>query len=150
MEMTPRRLRLFMAGIDKPSGIDGCWLWTRGSKTGGYGAFGGLQSAHCVAYEWMVGPVPAGFDLDHLCRNKRCVNPHHLEPVTKGENVRRGKELGPWQIIKRFCINGHPLIGANARFWSTGTKSKRADRCAACYRNHEAKRRNTARNAHAA
>lgn len=75
---------------------DSCWLWT-GSKTRvGYGQMrvGGAGSrktgVHRVAYELLVGRIPKGLDLDHLCRNTLCVNPDHLEPVTRKENLARG------------------------------------------------------------
>lgn len=74
----------------------GCWVFLGATQTRGYGsvAIGGGRSglAHRVAYEALVGPIPAGLTLDHLCEVKRCVNPTHLEPVTRAENVRRHAE----------------------------------------------------------
>ena len=70
-----------------------CWEWTGGRSSAGYGyitAGGRKQPVHRVVYELLVGPIPEGLALDHLCRNVRCVNPDHLEPVTWRENVRRG------------------------------------------------------------
>lgn len=71
-----------------------CWEWS-GSviKSTGYGqvwADGTNHLAHRVVYELLIGPIPEGLQLDHLCRNRRCVNPEHLEPVTGKENIRRG------------------------------------------------------------
>lgn len=70
-----------------------CWVWLRARIAAGYGAVwadGKVRRAHIVYYERHVGPVPAGLELDHLCRVRACVNPNHLEPVTGRENTRRG------------------------------------------------------------
>lgn len=81
---------------EKVNKTDSCWLWTGGVGRG-YGIFyrgadrgGSFTVAHRYAYEALVGPIPAGLTLDHLCRVRGCVNPAHLEPVTQAENVRRG------------------------------------------------------------
>jgi hypothetical protein len=82
---------LFWSRVDK-DGPNGCWLWTGVHIGAGYGQAslnGVRQVAHRVAYELTVGPVPEGLQLDHLCRNRGCVNPDHLEPVTASENKRR-------------------------------------------------------------
>lgn len=68
-----------------------CWEWT-GAKTLGYGRFnieGRAYFAHRLAYEYLIGSIPPKLHLDHLCRNKACVNPHHLEPVSHAENMHR-------------------------------------------------------------
>lgn len=73
---------------------DGCWIWTGHVGKRGYGTVMGERRkpllAHRVMYEKYVGPIPDGLQLDHLCRNRKCVNPKHLEPVTTQENTRRG------------------------------------------------------------
>lgn len=69
----------------------GCWIWT-GATSVGYGRIrvdGRLDMAHRVSYQLFVGQIPEGLDLDHLCMNRRCCNPSHLEPVTRAENMRR-------------------------------------------------------------
>lgn len=74
---------------------DGCWLWLGGKGGAGYGAITRgrfKQPAHRVFFELLVGPIPDGLQLDHLCCVRACVNPDHLEPVTQGENIRRGYE----------------------------------------------------------
>jgi len=85
---------LFWSRVNK-SGPNGCWLWDGAHVGSGYGqaSFGGVrQVAHRVAYELTVGPVPESLQLNHLCRNRGCVNPAHLEPVTASENKRRAWE----------------------------------------------------------
>ena len=72
---------------------NGCWLWPSSPQTNGYGVINvdrKVQKAHRVAYRLFVGPIPDGLDLDHLCRRRNCVNPLHLEVVTRSENIRRG------------------------------------------------------------
>lgn len=90
----PLAVRLERHFIPEPN--SGCWLWV-GSVTGpGYGQIsnpdrrGKPLLAHRVSYELHVGPIPEGFDLDHLCRVRCCINPRHLDPVTRRENLRRG------------------------------------------------------------
>jgi hypothetical protein len=87
-----------------------CWSWLAYKNKDGYGRFimkGKVKFAHRVAYESMHGNVPAGMELDHLCKNRACVNPSHMEPVTHIENVKRGNA----NYKKHFthCVNGHPL-----------------------------------------
>ena len=90
---------------------DRCWPWLAG-KTRGYGRFYirrvGKQ-AHRIAYELLVGPIPDGLDLDHLCRKHSCVNPRHLEPVTRRENLLRGIGFPAMNAKKLCCPKGHPL-----------------------------------------
>lgn len=100
---------------------DGCWEWTASRDGYGYGqvydhASGRMMKAHRAAYEALVGPIPAGLDLDHLCRNRGCVRPDHLEPVTRGENVRRGR-AGENMRSKTHCPQGHPYDEANTRLY---------------------------------
>lgn len=90
-----------------------CWTWTRAVQSRGYGSVGyrgKTWSTHKLAYELLVGPIPDGLQIDHLCRNKRCCNPGHLEPVTGKVNVGRTVEA-----TKTHCVHGHPLAGANLR-----------------------------------
>lgn len=105
--------------------VGDCWEWTGTVSRNGYGAFMFLDPtagkvvnklAHRLVYEQLTGPIPAGLDLDHLCRNRRCVNPDHLEPVTRRENLRRGfggQLAGRRQRALTHCANGHPFNDVN-------------------------------------
>ena len=66
-----------------------CWDWTGTIGSGGYAGFVGNMMAHRWSYQFFNGPIPAGLDVDHICRNRKCVNPDHLEPVTRSENMLR-------------------------------------------------------------
>lgn len=84
--------------------VTGCWIWQKGKDGRGYGAaWTGERviKAHRMMWERHRGPIPAGLDIDHLCRVKACVNPDHLEPVTRAENCRRGAraKLKPEQLV---------------------------------------------------
>src|SRR6185295_6552302 len=70
----------------------GCWIWKSALDTGGYGQFYDVKTinSHRWTYQHFIGPIPPGLDLDHLCRNRACCNPMHLEPVTRSENILRG------------------------------------------------------------
>lgn len=98
-------LERFLAHIEHAD--SGCWVWTGSISTTGYGRYKNYQ-AHRVTYELWVGPIPEGLQIDHLCRNTRCVNPEHLEPVTPAVNVQRG-----WDANRRtHCKRGHDLDDA--------------------------------------
>jgi hypothetical protein len=94
----------------------GCWVWQRSVTRGGYGRLresGRMQYAHRLYYDRLRGPVPASLQLDHLCRNPRCVNPDHLEPVTCQENVLRGNTIAAHRKAQSHCIRGHAFTQAN-------------------------------------
>ena len=94
----------------------GCWVWTGSCLKNGYGQFnvgGHHLVVHRWAYERFVGPIPEGLTLDHLCRNRACVNLDHLEPVTRGENVLRGTGFAARNARKTHCPQGHEYTPAN-------------------------------------
>lgn len=75
----------------------------------------------------MVGPIPAGLVLDHLCRVRRCCNPAHLEPVTQRENLMRGASFVEENALKTACPKGHPLTGRNVVYWRGHRKCRECD-----------------------
>lgn len=114
-----------------------CWLWTATIDAAGYGRFGvgsmydGSRRqayAHRWAYEYMVGEIPEGLHIDHLCRVRHCVRPDHLEPVTCRENLLRGDTFVRVNAAKTHCLNGHPFDEKNT-YWNA-TRSERI--CRAC------------------
>lgn len=95
---------------------NGCWNWTGYKSPKGYALTrfdGTTKKAHRVIYELLKGPIPEGLQPDHLCRNRGCVNPDHIEPVTHRTNVLRGIGLTAQNAKKTHCQNGHPLSGEN-------------------------------------
>lgn len=102
---------------DKVDKTDTCWLWTGYTTPDGYGVMAGeregdrnrTSGVHRVSYELLVGPIPAGLEIDHLCQVRNCVNPDHLEPVTRDENARRAG------VRQTHCISGHEFTEQNTR-----------------------------------
>jgi hypothetical protein len=125
-QTTPPEQR-FWAKVTKGAG---CWTWSAGEISTGYGAFHPAKNetvlAHRYAYELAIGPIPPGLVVDHTChgrdktcrggptcRHRRCVNPAHLEAVTNEENLRRGAGYALLNGMRTSCINGHPYTLEN-------------------------------------
>lgn len=126
-----------------------CWEWT-GYRRGGYGRAkvnGVVVTVHRAAYEALVGPVPPGLVLDHLCRNKACYNPAHLEPVTNTENLRRGN-LPQLETMRgtshdvTSCPAGHPYTKDNLASWAARRGWRQ---CLVCHALREKARRTALR-----
>ena len=118
------RAARFWAKVNK---TDGCWLWTATIDRGGYGRFR-LFRAHRIAYALTHGSVPDGLTIDHLCRNRACVNPAHLEPVTKAVNTMRGKSDAALNATKTHCVRGHAFSVENTYVNAQGHRTCRACR----------------------
>lgn len=133
--------RFWNKAIPEPN--SGCWLWTGASHPSGYGQIvwkGRVRVAHAVAFESIVGDTPRGLVLDHLCCTKSCVNPAHLEPVTFGENIRRGTSCTATNARKTNCPAGHEYSEENI---AIANRSSR--RCVECVRIRSRRRRAAAK-----
>lgn len=121
--MTPDLLPTRMAAKVRIT-ESGCWEWTAHLSDNGYGAVhwdGRHTRAHRVAYELLVAPIPPGLSIDHLCRNRLCCNPEHLEAVSLVENIRRAR------VLVTHCKWGHPFSENNTRIESGSRKCRTCD-----------------------
>lgn len=129
---------------DKIDAAGLCWEWTA-ANSGGYGYVWDseekrMRPATRVVWELLVGEIPDGYEMDHLCRNPPCVNPDHLEPVTHAENQRRGAHNNWWTLHhSNYCPNGHEYTDRNTYIDPKGTRN-----CRTCRK--EAKKRARIRN----
>lgn len=130
-----RALLTTFAGLDRTE----CWVWPGTIGNHGYGVVCG-QLVHRMVFELLVGPIPEGLQLDHLCRNRPCANPHHLEAVTRRENILRGECFSAVNAKKTHCANGHEYNAINT-YQSKNNQRK----CKICHREYEAARRQRAR-----
>lgn len=115
----------------------GCWQWTGPTTHNGYARVsvdGRNAMVHRVTYEHHVGPIPDGLDLDHLCRNRTCCNPDHLEPVTRRENLLRGDTVNARHATATHCKHGHAFTIENTMIVTRPDGSIRQRRCRACRR----------------
>lgn len=116
----------------------GCWEW-QGKLRNGYGLIGEKGpakskrkqvKAHRYSYEFFRSTIPEGLTIDHLCRNRKCVNPFHLQPVTRGENVLRGDTISARNKANTHCPHGHEYSQENTYIDPTGGR-----RCRICKKN---------------
>ena len=127
----------FWAKVQK---TESCWLWTASLNTSGYGLFRNRQKlrptevSHRLSYLALVGSIPDDLTLDHLCRNRRCVNPDHLEPVTLEENLKRGVSPSALNARRGNCVNGHEFSPENTRYDQYKTRKNPRRACRTCNR----------------
>ncbi len=145
----PSVFRRWVAKVDKDGptpyerpDLDSCWQWTASLACEGYGrlSVGGRRFfAHRLAYEHFVSAIPKGLQVDHLCRNRGCVNPQHLEVVTRIENVMRGESPLARNARKTHCKHGHEFTVENTYIDAKGRA------CRTCHRTIETQRREARR-----
>lgn len=127
-----------MVNSTKFDGPNGCWEWQSTINETGYGIYGhhefGNLLAHRLALHVAGRPVPADMTVDHLCRNRRCVNPDHLEIVTREVNALRGGGYMAVNARKTHCVHGHPFDAQNTGYTKSRTRVGVARYCRTCSR----------------
>lgn len=129
----------FFSKVARPDNDDraACWEWTAFVMKNGYGKFGmGRGKSPVLAHRWSCeffkGEIPAGLVIDHLCRNRRCVNPDHLEAVTTRTNLLRGDTFTRRFSEQTHCANGHEYTPGNTEYPNVNNRDWR--RCITCAR----------------
>jgi len=138
IHMNNSNLQTIIRFLTKIRHTGNCWEWNGAKNEYGYGFFslpnnlngkhGKLIRAHRFAYELFKGEIPKGLQLDHLCRNRLCVNPDHLETVTSKQNTLRGNNPAALNARKTHCPKGHELKGDNLKAYELRTHGYRACR----------------------
>jgi hypothetical protein len=141
-ELKPRDIQRFMSKVILS---DGCWGWSGSTFTATRYCIFNVKmldgvwrptTAHRTSYIIHKGPIPDGMEIDHLCRNRGCVNPHHLEAVTRRENMLRGASPMAAQAAQTHCVNGHPFDDVNT-YYKPGTHKRE---CRICMRERDRRR----------
>lgn len=138
--LPPEPLRIFWSKVRV---LDGCWEWQGMINQDGYGLIsvkGKRVLAHRWAYEAFIGPIGDDLTIDHLCRNRRCVMPDHLEPVTRRINTLRGETVTAQNARKTHCQNGHEFTPENT-YIIPGTGSRLCRTCSRAYKAEWKRRR---------
>lgn len=119
MKTIPNTPQSFLSRVDQRD-VDECWEFM-GSKIGiGYRSFnaeGKQHYAHRWMWEYAYGPIPDRHDIDHLCRNRACVNPYHLRTATRSENLLAGQTIVARQSRQQYCVHGHAFSEENTYRW---------------------------------
>jgi hypothetical protein len=138
----PKPIPLEVRFWPKVNKTETCWLWTAGRTPAGYGSFFArepkrIEYAHRIAWQLVNGPLPSDLVIDHLCRVRHCVNPEHMELVTRGENNRRGiareRRIAQAKTVTH-CKRGHPFDEANTYVRADGERN-----CRTCQRDRQRK-----------
>lgn len=147
-KMTPLQLARMLSKVRFRTDPNSCWLWLGGKTRDGYGVLKlykdskwyATARAHRVLYEAMIGRIPDGLVIDHLCRNRACCNPGHMEIVTIATNVMRGTSPAAIAAQKDHCARGHKYTKVTT-LWATAIrankKPKRFRMCRICKRDNE-------------
>ncbi len=117
----------FEEGFIRPEDPDACWEWIKAKDKDGYGIFRGRASRY--SYEYFVEEIPDDLVIDHTCRNRGCVNPNHLEPVTQQVNTLRGEGPAAINARKTHCVRGHELTLENTYVYN----NRGGRRCRLCF-----------------